>query len=179
MLRDHPRVCGEHPTTRPNTSTSLGSSPRMRGTRSGGSSVSSLIGIIPAYAGNTRALTVISHACRDHPRVCGEHHRTLLGRRLQRGSSPRMRGTPGLECEGVGLAGIIPAYAGNTVTRVGCMLCPGDHPRVCGEHMFPCRWIRVPSGSSPRMRGTLLDDPVAFRYGGIIPAYAGNTSCVT
>ena len=77
------------------------------------------------------------------------------------------------------MAGIIPAYAGNT--RLVALAVPvvGDHPRVCGEHMFPCRWIRVPSGSSPRMRGTLLDDPVAFRYGGIIPAYAGNTSCVT
>ena len=148
----------------------------MRGTRSGGSSVSSLIGIIPAYAGNTRALTVISHACRDHPRVCGEHHRTLLGRRLQRGSSPRMRGTPGLECEGVGLAGIIPAYAGNTVTLSAMHDAYRDHPRVCGEHTFGILQRFFVSGSSPRMRGTPACKIYSRRSPGIIPAYAGNTT---
>ena len=30
-------------------------------------------------------------------------------------------------------------------------------------------------GSSPRMRGTLVDFAAIIGYGGIIPAYAGNT----
>ena len=53
--------------------------------------------------------------------------------------------------------------------------CLGDHPRVCGEHFVPTIMGSVSLGSSPRMRGTLLDRMVAHRHAGIIPAYAGNT----
>ena len=33
LNRDHPRVCGEHPVTTPDSDTVAGSSPRMRGTQ--------------------------------------------------------------------------------------------------------------------------------------------------
>ena len=51
--RDHPRVCGEHlpPARCPHAQT--GSSPRMRGTPTASGVGVPLIGIIPAYAGNT------------------------------------------------------------------------------------------------------------------------------
>ena len=51
-------------------------------------------------------------------------------------------------------AGIIPAYAGNTLLsrRTGTRL--GDHPRVCGEHAGGQAACAGVSGSSPRMRGT-------------------------
>ena len=132
--RDHPRVCGEHFKAGSSTVNAQGSSPRMRGTPWLGGEREGRLRIIPAYAGNTGFHEHVIGIKRDHPRVCGEHHRTLLGRRLQRGSSPRMRGTPGLECEGVGLAGIIPAYAGNTRSWPATAARPRDHPRVCGEH---------------------------------------------
>ena len=71
--------------------------------------------------------------------------------------------------------GIIPAYAGNTCIGHIRDFLPWDHPRVCGEHSFLTKSDLVPSGSSPRMRGTHN----GFRHGGyrigIIPAYAGNT----
>ena len=54
IIRDHPRVCGEH----------------AAGFRSRGASA----GIIPAYAGNTSAICHSYSYMRDHPRVCGEHH---------------------------------------------------------------------------------------------------------
>ena len=71
--------------------------------------------------------------------------------------------------------GIIPAYAGNTWLSDGSRCRPGDHPRVCGEHLVELFRHLAGSGSSPRMRGTLAYFKVERRYYGIIPAYAGNT----
>ena len=50
---DHPRVCGEHLNLFFAVMSSLGSSPRMRGTPQYGSGHDSGGWIIPAYAGNT------------------------------------------------------------------------------------------------------------------------------
>ena len=113
-------------------------------------------GIIPAYAGNTTLLPLVgttmtgssphtrgtllqtiscARLSRDHPRIRGEHHDLL----------PEL---------GAG-AGIIPAYAGNTLCSLGFVCGSGDHPRIRGEH---------------RVRRQV--DDVGL---GIIPAYAGNT----
>ena len=51
--RDHPRVCGEHGEIDVCMAGNMGSSPRMRGTPVIPSSCGRLVGIIPAYAGNT------------------------------------------------------------------------------------------------------------------------------
>ena len=135
--RDHPRVCGEHRREPAPLPLPVGSSPRMRGTRFLEIIFVKLVGIIPAYAGNTR-IAVPSRHCRwDHPRVCGEHLSTVLIYVITKGSSPRMRGTL-----------CLPSVLSEAMSR------PRDHPRVCGEHR------RIPSGrcsrggSSPRMRGT-------------------------
>ena len=71
--------------------------------------------------------------------------------------------------------GIIPAYAGNTLTHGRGGASFRDHPRVCGEHgrTFELAVDRV--GSSPRMRGTPYHPTSSFSSPGIIPAYAGNT----
>ena len=50
-------------------------SPRMRGTLAFDYLVGNLLGIIPAYAGNTVFKGKESKVIRDHPRVCGEHER--------------------------------------------------------------------------------------------------------
>ena len=52
LLRDHPRVCGEHGLVPPGIWKHEGSSPRMRGTLPLHIRCLPLIGIIPAYAGN-------------------------------------------------------------------------------------------------------------------------------
>ena len=132
--RDHPRVCGEHMMLRAPSVTSVGSSPRMRGTPLHVGFGEHVVGIIPAYAGNTTrsAWRISNHG--DHPRVCGEHF--LYDRFAMKlpGSSPRMRGT--LQSSGIPrhISGIIPAYAGNTQQHVYIDVFTGDHPRVCGEH---------------------------------------------
>ena len=132
-------------------------------------------GIIPAYAGNT------CHAVRqpslwwDHPRVCGEHAQETERRAQESGSSPRMRGTPSGHIQTDTRLGIIPAYAGNTISHGVRYAGLRDHPRVCGEHKITAGGASTEAGSSPRMRGTHLSAGASATYRGIIPAYAGNT----
>ena len=86
----------------------------MRGTLNVQQTARRDVGIIPAYAGNTDSFPP-RHARRgDHPRVCGEHLVDAFNIPYLLGSSPRMRGTLDVELVGHVLAGIIPAYAGNT-----------------------------------------------------------------
>ena len=73
------------------------------------------------------------------------------------------------------MAGIIPAYAGNTQVHMAWRVPLRDHPRVCGEHMLACGAWDTRMGSSPRMRGTLEYLNEHGDMAGIIPAYAGNT----
>ena len=72
--------------------------------------------------------------------------------------------------------GIIPAYAGNTFSMSMSAVSDGDHPRVCGEHLWPSIRCKALMGSSPRMRGTRGHGWRRSVCLGIIPAYAGNTS---
>ena len=111
----------------------------------------------------------------DHPRVCGEHQADRLPTHPQAGSSPRMRGTPRRHASHRGGVGIIPAYAGNTITLSAMHEAYWDHPRVCGEHATGASTQVNCTGSSPRMRGTLQVTQVEREAVGIIPAYAGNT----
>ena len=116
LPEDHPRIRGEHP--------------------AGSVQLLARLGIIPAYAGNTRfhsdhGFLIVGSSPhtrgtprgglrtstpeRDHPRIRGEHV-------VSQGVHDRAHG-------------IIPAYAGNTYTRTSV--------------------LRVLPGSSPHTRGTL------------------------
>ena len=86
-----------------------------------------------------------------------------------------MRGTHLLPIDRDACPGIIPAYAGNTRRRCRKPRWSRDHPRVCGEHCMTAREWPPSAGSSPRMRGTQVANPVHQDRLGIIPAYAGNT----
>ena len=91
------------------------------------------------------------------------------------GSSPRMRGTLDDRVGDAGRVRIIPADAGNTHHRMRAHSWGGDHPRGCGEHLAVERTECAQPGSSPRMRGTLLDWSSSVTRLRIIPADAGNT----
>ena len=153
-----------------------GSSPRMRGTRVRSRDPRRMTGIIPAYAGNTTNYGGCRNRSRDHPRVCGEHYVDHSNHLRPTGSSPRMRGTHVAAFGATCMAGIIPAYAGNTHTGRTATWPEWDHPRVCGEHALYVVGTVESSGSSPRMRGTLVLHHHGKPDSGIIPAYAGNTS---
>ena len=114
-----------------------------------------LVGIIPAYAGNTGIWSDIVRFRRDHPRICGEHSVPHVPRNVAQGSSPHMRGTRRICCQ--------PTPE------------PWDHPRICGEHLAVMVMLISISGSSPHMRGTRDTSLGCFHIAGIIPAYAGNT----
>ena len=153
--RDHPRACGEHGKMASIQQGSSGSSPRLRGTPSDLFMSASLIGIIPALAGNTIACLSVIARRRDHPRACGEHLSDFPLLSLVLGSSPRLRGT------------LSPTTRISNVAR--------DHPRACGEHAFLRRLTRSCPGSSPRLRGTPSTCLSTWWTPGIIPALAGNT----
>ena len=94
ILTVHPRACGEHQTRLQVLRNSIGSSPRLRGTRR-----------VKSAAEPSRSV---------HPRACGEHFRMASKCLSDPGSSPRLRGTPGPDDGGIPRDRFIPAPAGNT-----------------------------------------------------------------
>ena len=136
MTRDHPRACGEHFCSASTIASTIGSSPRMRGTLQLVLDFDQLCGIIPAHAGNTGHSVHPFPSLRDHPRACGEHAAVPLSLVGIMGSSPRMRGTPVRRRPDNGRARIIPAHAGNTRASWRTWCAAGDHPRACGEHLI-------------------------------------------
>ena len=131
----HPRVCGEHFMLAYFMMGRFGSSPRVRGTLSGGSGGSTPTRFIPACAGNTRALSLSSVSRSVHPRVCGEHCAVPARNGFNYGSSPRVRGTQLRPQTSPAFNRFIPACAGNTASETFRSGYGTVHPRVCGEHI--------------------------------------------
>ena len=152
--RDHPRVRGEHSKSSHIVRFSVGSSPRARGTQPNHHSWARPLAIIPACAGNTKSGPPACGIGRDHPRVRGEHSKTLSTSLSPMGSSPRARGTPPTLRERPSSGGIIPACAGNTRAAWSSSSAGWDHPRVRGEHRRERARAIALGGSSPRARGT-------------------------
>ena len=154
----HPRVCGENRHRLISAIPRRGSSPRVRGKRTGRPRARRLIRLIPACAGKTGGHVGCGDIAGAHPRVCGENSQPTTRRK-----SPRW---------------LIPACAGKTPNRKG----PGRenraHPRVCGEnfHALPKRSLMA--GSSPRVRGKPRTNSRGQGKFGLIPACAGKTPCV-
>ena len=132
-----------------------GSSPRVRGKRDFSADVINTARIIPASAGQTCDARRQIAGGADHPRECGANTPTGRKARPTRGSSPRVRGKPSLECPWTDR--------------------PPDHPRECGanEVVPPCQTVSV--GSSPRVRGKREGEPNNSPSVRIIPASAGQT----
>ena len=64
----------------------------------------------------------------------GEHIAGRTSDVTQCGSSPHTRGTLAAHKIVLISGGIIPAYAGNTFSRIRSETRPEDHPRIRGEH---------------------------------------------
>ena len=132
--RDHPRIRGEHFIPCSLANLSKGSSPHTRGARERSIQGYSPLGIIPAYAGSTPSLLPCSKACRDHPRIRGEHCSILISKVFPLGSSPHTRGAREAIEQLDDFSGIIPAYAGSTTAFRLSFPLSWDHPRIRGEH---------------------------------------------
>ena len=131
--------------------------------------------IIPADAGSTSKSSVIGFLSQDHPRGCGEHDMSSKIMSTNEGSSPRMRGAPPPKYGQIPGCRIIPADAGSTCVTRKTSVRLQDHPRGCGEHLFPGRPLPFRRGSSPRMRGAPSLSLLFWLQRRIIPADAGST----
>ena len=115
-LPAHPRLRGEHHKSAPITASPAGSSPLTRGARRVLSCSFGVLGLIPAYAGSTRASCAGRRTRTAHPRLRGEHV-DFRGFELGAwGSSPLTRGALVSPRPTVTAPGLIPAYAGSTLT---------------------------------------------------------------
>ena len=128
---------------------------------------------IPAPAGNTSQRIRIPLSSPVHPRACGEHALKKDADAYEGGSSPRLRGTPGIISPGECWTRFIPAPAGNTAAMTTLPAESSVHPRACGEHFCSASRSWLESGSSPRLRGTRDDTCRPVDHRRFIPAPAG------
>ena len=152
-----------------------GSSPLSRGIRTCGSQIPALRRIIPALAGNTRQSPSPRPRGQDHPRSRGEYQGPQPQAVPGDGSSPLSRGIRRRRGGRVDVVRIIPALAGNTVTRVENLGARSDHPRSRGEYQDSLFSEPSDVGSSPLSRGIHNAGRKDVPFVRIIPALAGNT----
>ena len=154
-----------------------GSSPHTRGARRPRPTGARGRRIIPAYAGSTPEPRPSAPPPSDHPRIRGEHDIITATGCRPWGSSPHTRGARADAHGDPALDGIIPAYAGSTPAGLFWRRRDRDHPRIRGEHLPDADGCAALDGSSPHTRGALQLGADQSRHLGIIPAYAGSTSC--
>ena len=111
------------------------------------------VGLIPAWAGKTPAVSMLYARVPAHPRVGGENTKTRMSPGLTVGSSPRGRGKHFALIDVLFEERLIPAWAGKTAFGDTDPKIDGAHPRVGGENTCHYRPTRLPTGSSPRGRG--------------------------
>ena len=174
----HPRVCGENGNRSRGRYPGKGSSPRVRGKRTAAAHHGAAHRLIPACAGKTPGPPSTSRARWAHPRVCGENDNATALQCARHGSSPRVRGK--LDERGLDALPprLIPACAGKTPRPRCGTSSPGAHPRVCGENLAQPGEDTAAAGSSPRVRGKLLQPLQKPLWLGLIPACAGKTSAL-
>ncbi len=153
----HPRVCGELEKKGVDLPVTVGSSPRVRGTRRLQIALGAPRRFIPACAGNSWGLVA------DSPEDAG--------------SSPRVRGTPQGRLRRAVRIRFIPACAGNSCCERACGAGWWRFiPACAGNSFLETYGFGSRDGSSPRVRGTPPQRegiPMRRRF---IPACAGNST---
>ena len=173
-LAVHPRVCGECVLRTGLPFSSIGSSPRVRGTHPYWPELHAKDRFIPACAGNATTSMPNMSKLPVHPRVCGERAYPSDTMATLSGSSSRVRGTPRVTVCGDRRSRFIPACAGNARRCQPARSAAPVHPRVCGERSPSLKLTHTAFGSSPRVRGTLRARDGQARQKRFIPACAGN-----
>ena len=152
-----------------------GSSPRGRGKPEEPHRTVGDGGLIPAWAGKTWGGVAPATRRAAHPRVGGENGECARQGPASRGSSPRGRGKHHGPPEIKRRSGLIPAWAGKTLSASVSGPFKGAHPRVGGENGIPTARVLQPGGSSPGGRGKPHGRWPRPRPHGLIPAWAGKT----
>ena len=107
--------------------------------------------------------------------MCGENGPPRGPGRGDVGSSPRVRGKLSKGQEDGLASRLIPACAGKTRPRTPWTGSRWAHPRVCGENPLAAAEASADRGSSPRVRGKLVQAPRRLPLDRLIPACAGKT----
>ena len=168
-------MCGENTSAQAPVTSPPGSSPRVRGKRSGNPDGDRRARLIPACAGKTFISNVSQGFPWAHPRVCGENKGFGVQVPSFEGSSPRVRGKRQLVVYPFLYSRLIPACAGKTPRSSRLIGVIWAHPRVCGENVCPSWFLWPWLGSSPRVRGKHLLENTVHSLCGLIPACAGKT----
>ena len=130
--RVYPRVCGGTVELLALALAGAGLSPRVRGNRAAVPILVTVIGSIPACAGEPRGRVLDSERSRVYPRVCGGTPWRRAASPRAAGLSPRVRGNlqPPRQLQPIG--GSIPACAGEPSSSAWCAAGSWVYPRVCG-----------------------------------------------
>ena len=150
---DHPRVCGEKPSTILAQKSHMGSPPRVRGEVQLLHDRVKQLRITPACAGRSNIISIDMSMNWDHPRVRGEKQTHIFSRIRSQGSPPRARGEVARPVTPLKNRGITPACAGRRGRAMRCFYTSRDHPRVCGEKLTGKNGAQTEKGSPPRVRG--------------------------
>ena len=130
---DHPRICGEKPSTTWRSRPFWGSPPHMRGKVGKLDGSNATVRITPAYAGKSVVWPCRPLVAWDHPRICGEKRQPACIQSCVSGSPPHMRGKVYMSSFQASRMRITPAYAGKRWPQSIQEKRNLDHPRICGE----------------------------------------------
>ena len=133
-------------------------------------------GIISAHAENSLLTRNAPPSPKDHLRACGEQFSRVAISEYIVGSSPRMRRTGRKVLVDTGQPRIISAHAENRVSVISEPSEIPDHLRACGEQGYREDDSGKASGSSPRMRRTVIREAKLWLQQRIISAHAENSS---
>ena len=175
VVRAHPRAGGENQLTAEARKASGGSSPRGRGKHGNAAVMTVRLGLIPTWAGKTRASSRRRTGTRAHPRMGGENSAFDQPIEVAAGSSPHGRGKRRRVRARTLTARLIPARAGKTNGPAAPTREHWAHPRAGGENDRLGDTRRGPPGSSPRGRGKQPADGLRCRCVRLIPTRAGKT----
>ena len=150
-----------------------GLSPRVRGNLGYAQAALSVVGSIPACAGEPQDAARKARGKWVYPRVCGGTARRTARRATGGGLSPRVRGNRGLLLSPRTRARSIPACAGEPEIRERGVKLVQVYPRVCGGTTDRRRGTQMQLGLSPRVRGNPSHRSGPSRGIGSIPACAG------
>ena len=112
-----------------------------------------VLGITPAYAGNTFYTVIQIVFTWDHPRLRGEYRLVVILPLATGGSPPPTRGIQLNALIPYRHHRITPAYAGNTFQIFLLMKKFWDHPRLRGEYGNDMTSTGMDGGSPPPTRG--------------------------
>ena len=169
----YPRVCGGTDAGAGGNDGGEGLSPRVRGNQEGKRQSAGQPGSIPACAGEP-CVTAHEISCPTvYPRVCGGTCHWTSIRSPAGGLSPRVRGNPGWAASASGVAGSIPACAGEPWPAGIPRRFWTVYPRVCGGTLVAVVTAARAAGLSPRVRGNRCSSALLTPAAGSIPACAG------